>query len=220
MLKIILIEDHALVREGMAQLVRQLEDEVEVLEAATADAGTALLEQSPDLDMVVLDLSLPGMDGLSWLKIARRRFPAVPVVVVSAHDDSETIRKVMRDGASGFVAKASPTDRLLDSLSRVLAGEIVEPTKLPAYPGGIDHPGPTPVAPGPGRNRASDLGLSPRQAEVLRLLAKGKTNGEIGSLLGLTEGTVKIHVTAVFKALGVKNRTQALLAAKRLNIRE
>lgn len=220
MLKILLIEDHALVREGMAQLVRQLEDDVEVLEAATADAGTAVLEQMPELDLVVLDLSLPGMDGLSWLKIARRRFPAVPVVVVSAHDDSETVRKVMRDGASGFVAKASPTDRLLDSLRRVLEGEIVEPSKSPVYPMGIDHPGEAPARPGATRNRASDLGLSPRQTEVLQLLAKGKTNGEIGQLLGLTEGTVKIHVTAVFKALNVKNRTQALMAAKRLNIRE
>lgn len=219
MLNILLIEDHALVREGMTQLVRQLEDEVKVHEAATGEEGVAVLEREDDVDLVLLDLSLPGMDGLSWLKLQRRRFPAVPIVVVSAHDDGETIGKVMRAGAAGFVPKASPTDRLLESLRRVLEGEIVEPSKIPAYPMGIDHPDAPPSKPGPAKNRPKDMGLSPRQNDVLQLLGKGKTNAEIALLLGLTEGTVKIHVTAVFKALGVKNRTQAMIAANRLNIR-
>lgn len=219
MLNILLIEDHALVREGMAQLVRQLDVEVHVHEAANGEEGVAVLEQEDDIDLVLLDLSLPGMDGLSWMKIQRRRFPAVPILVVSAHDDGETIGKVMRAGAAGFVAKASPTDRLLDALRRVLDGEIVEPSKAPAYPLGIDHPDSAPASPGTAKNRPKDLGLSPRQSDVLQLLAKGKTNAEIAHLLGLTEGTVKIHVTAVFKALGVKNRTQAMVAANRLNIR-
>ena len=219
MLNILLIEDHTLVREGMAQLVRQLDEQVNVHEASNGEAGVAVLESVPDLDLVLLDLSLPGMDGLSWMKLQRRRFPAVPIVVVSAHDDGETIGKVMRAGAAGFVPKASPTDRLIDALRRVLDGEIVEPSKVPTYPMGIDSPGSTPTKPAPVRNKPKDLGLSPRQTDVLQLLAKGKTNAEIAQLLGLTEGTVKIHVTAVFKALGVKNRTQAMVAANRLNIR-
>jgi DNA-binding NarL/FixJ family response regulator len=219
MLNILLIEDHTLVREGMAQLVRQLDEQVTVHEASDGEAGVAVLERVPDVDLVLLDLSLPGMDGLSWMKLQRRRFPAVPIVVVSAHDDGETIGKVMRAGAAGFVAKASPTERLLESLRRVLAGEIVEPSKVPAYPMGIDSPGSVPTKPAQLKNKPKDLGLSPRQNDVLQLLAKGKTNAEIAQLLGLTEGTVKIHVTAVFKALGVKNRTQAMVAANRLNIR-
>jgi DNA-binding NarL/FixJ family response regulator len=218
-LNILLIEDHALVREGMAQLVRQLDDEVNVFEAADGEAGVAVLEREPDLDLVLLDLSLPGMDGLSWMKLQRRRFPAIPIVVVSAHDDGDTIGKVMRAGAAGFVPKASPTDRLLDALRRVLDGEIVEPSKLPSYPMGVDHPGSSPVRPASGKNRARDLGLTPRQNDVLQLLGKGKSNAEIAHLLGLTEGTVKIHVTAVLKALGVKNRTQAMVAANRLHIK-
>lgn len=222
MLNILLIEDHALVREGMAQLLRQLESSVTVHEAAQGEEGVVVLEREAaagrEIDLILLDLSLPGLDGLSWMKIQRRRYPAIPVVVVSAHDDGETIDRVMRAGAAGFVPKASPTDRLLDALRRVLDGEVVEPSKLPVHAMGVDAPG----AGGKtgGKNRAKDLGLSPRQNEVLQLLAKGKTNAEIALLMGLTEGTVKIHATAVFKALGVKNRTQALVAANRLHIRD
>ena len=215
-----MIEDHALVREGMSQLVRQLDDEVNVFEAADGDEGVAVLERETDMDLVLLDLSLPGMDGLSWMKLQRRRFPAIPIVVVSAHDDGDTIDKVMRAGAAGFVPKASPTARLIEALRRVLDGEIVEPSKLPSYPTGLDHPDASPARPANGKNRARDLGLTPRQNDVLQLLGKGKSNAEIAHLLGLTEGTVKIHVTAVFKALGVKNRTQAMVAANRLHIRK
>lgn len=216
MLKILLIEDHALVREGMTHLLHQLEEEVTVYEASTGEAGVAVLETHPDVDLVLLDLSLPGIDGLSWMKIQRKRFPTVPMLVVSAHDDGSTIEKVMAAGAAGFVPKAQSADRLLDSLNRVLAGEIVDPGATPTYPIGIDSP--EIVEPAGGRTRAKDIGLTRRQMDVLNLLVKGKTNREIAVLLGLTEGTVKLHVTAVLKALNVKSRTQALVAAKRHRI--
>ena len=217
MLKILLIEDHALVREGMTHLLHQLDEEVQVFEAATGEDGVVILEAHPDVDLVLLDLSLPGVDGLSWMKIQRKRFPAVPMLVVSAHDDGATIEKVMAAGAAGFVPKAQSADRLLESLNRVLAGEIVDPGAMPSYPVGIDHP--DVMEPAGGKTRPKDLGLTRRQMDVLGLLVKGKTNREIGILLGLTEGTVKLHVTAVLKALGVKSRTQALVAATRNKIK-
>lgn len=217
MLKILLIEDHALVREGMTHLLNQLDEAVEVFEAATGEDGVAVLEANPDVDLVLLDLSLPGVDGLSWMKIQRKRFPAVPMLVVSAHDDGATIEKVMNAGAAGFVPKAQSAERLLDALNRVLAGEIVDPGAAPSYPIGIDHP--EVMEPAGGRTRPKDLGLTRRQVDVLNLLVKGKTNREIAVLLGLTEGTVKLHVTAVLKALGVKSRTQALVAATRHRVR-
>jgi DNA-binding NarL/FixJ family response regulator len=111
------------------------------------------------------------------------------------------------------VPKAQSAEKLIDAVNRVLSGEIVEPGKTPSYPIGIDHP--EVVDPAGGRTRPKHLGLTPRQMDVLNLLVKGKNNREIGILLGLTEGTVKLHVTAVLKALGVKSRTQALVAAKR-----
>jgi DNA-binding NarL/FixJ family response regulator len=150
------------------------------------------------------------------MKIQRKRFPTVPMLVVSAHDDGSTIEKVMAAGAAGFVPKAQSADRLLDSLNRVLAGEIVDPGASPTYPIGIDSP--EIMEPAGGRTRAKDIGLTRRQMDVLNLLVKGKTNREIAVLLGLTEGTVKLHVTAVLKALNVKSRTQALVAAKRHRI--
>ena len=221
MLKILVIEDHALVREGLVHLLRQLDDEVITLEAPEGEAGVKLLEEHDDLDLVMLDLALPGVDGLSWLKIQRKRFPAVPIVVCSAYDDSATVDKVMRAGAAGFVPKAYAADRLLAALTRVLQGEIVAPNLVPSYAMGIDRPSTAldgDDGPG-GRSRTKDFGLSPRQIEVLNLIVKGKTNREIAQLLGLTEGTVKIHVTAVFRALGVKSRTQALVAATRHKIK-
>ena len=217
MLKILLIEDHALVREGMTLLLHQLEEEVTVFEVATGEDGVAVLEANPDIDLVLLDLSLPGIDGLSWMKIQRKRFPTVPMLVVSAHDDGSTLEKVMAAGAAGFVPKAQSADRLLESLNRVLAGEIVDPGATPTYPIGIDNP--EIMNPAGGRTRPKDIGLTRRQVDVLNLLVKGKTNREIAVLLGLTEGTVKLHVTAVLKALGVKSRTQALVAATRHRIR-
>ena len=217
MLKILLIEDHALVREGMTHLLNQLDEEVTVFEAANGEDGVTVLEAQPELDLVLLDLSLPGIDGLSWMKIQRKRFPTVPMLVVSAHDDGATIEKVMAAGAAGFVPKAQSADRLLDSLNRVLAGDIVDPGAAPTYPIGIDNP--SVMKPAGGKTRPKDIGLTPRQIDVLDLLIKGKTNREIGILLGLTEGTVKLHVTAVLKALGVKSRTQALVAATRHRVR-
>lgn len=224
MLKILLIEDHALVREGMLHLLKQLNHEVVILEAPDGEVGVTALEQHADIDLVLLDLALPGVDGLSWLKLQRKRFPDVPVVVVSAYDDAVTVDKVMRAGASGFIAKTSPADRLLGDVLRVLDGDLVRPSGQLSVPEGIDFPdgvetSEAAVAPGVARTRTKDLGLSARQTEVLGLIVKGKTNREIAHLLGLTEGTVKIHVTAVFKALGVKSRTQALVSAKRHNIR-
>lgn len=217
MLKILLIEDHALVREGMTHLLSQLDDEVTVFEAANGEDGVGFLEAHTDIDLVLLDLSLPGVDGLSWLKIQRKRFPTVPMLVVSAHDDGATIAKVMAAGAAGFVPKAQSADRLLDSLQRVLEGEIIDPGATPTYPIGIDGPGEV-MKPAGGRTRPKDLGLTPRQIDVLDLLVKGRNNREIGVLLGLTEGTVKIHVTALLKALGVKSRSEAIVAARRYRV--
>lgn len=214
MLSILLVEDHALVREGMAQILRQLDDRVELHEAADGDQAAKVLERVADLDLVMLDLALPGVDGLTWLTTQRKRFPALPMVVVSAYDDLPTVKRAMKAGAAGFVSKAAPADQLLDALRRVLDGEVVEPVGARAVALGPDVPSETTIG-----SRAQDFGLSPRQADVLGLMAKGRSNREIAQVLGLTEGTVKIHATAIYKALGVSSRTQALLAVSRKKVK-
>lgn len=214
MLSILLVEDHALVREGMAQILRQLDDRVELHEAADGDQAAQVLERVRDLDLVMLDLALPGVDGLTWLQTQRKRFPALPMVVVSAYDDSPTVKRAMKAGAAGFVSKAAPADQLLDALRRVLDGEVVDPVGARAVALGPDVPAEATIT-----SRAHDFGLSPRQADVLNLMAKGRSNREIAQILGLTEGTVKIHATAIYKALGVSSRTQALLAVSRKKVK-
>ncbi|HQR05065.1 MAG: response regulator transcription factor [Proteobacteria bacterium] len=205
MLKLLVIEDHALVREGLLQTLRG--PDTVVVGAQNADEALAILDASADMDLVLLDLMLPGMNGMGLLVVMRKRFPAVPVVVISALDDAETVRRAIKAGASGFVPKASNSVSLLEALNRVLAGEIYLPQSCQD------------VAPTGTRGMMERRGLTVSQNRVLELLSQGRTNRQIGDLLGLTEGTVKIHVSAIFKVLNVNNRTQAMLVASKGRVR-
>ncbi len=213
MMKILVIEDHALVREGLGRLLRQLEGAV-VNEHADFEAGLAVLDADRDFDLILLDLALPGIDGFSGLDILRKRYPAIPVAVVSAFDDFPTITRVLNHGASGFIPKAFSGDALLDAVQQILEGNIFRPGPLPSAK--LDD-SPT-LAPQNGSIQPSELGLTDRQAQVLALMVRGLSNRDIGEQLGMSEGTVKIHATAVFKALGVGSRTQALVAVSRYGI--
>jgi DNA-binding NarL/FixJ family response regulator len=214
MLKLLVVEDHALVREGLARLLRQLEDGVEVTESADFEAALGVLDNERDFDLVLLDLALPGIDGFAGLNILRQRYPALPVAVVSAFDDVPTVSRVMNNGASGFIPKAFSGDELLNAVREVLAGNIFRPGSMQSAK--IDDA--TPLPPQRGSVHPSEVGLTDRQAQVLALMVRGMSNREIAEQLDLSEGTVKIHATAVFKALGVTSRTQALVAASRYGI--
>jgi DNA-binding NarL/FixJ family response regulator len=206
-LRILVIEDHALVREGLLLALKALEEPgttAEILGARDAEEATRLLEHNDDFDLALLDLMLPGTGGLAFLGVLRKRFPHVPVVILSALDDADTVLKAMRQGAAGFVSKASPTEVLLGALREVLAGEIWLPPEYRELTGKRKR----------ARTVAERYGLTKSQARVLELLAEGKTNRDIAELLDVTEGTVKIHVSAIFKSLGVNNRSQALLVAQ------
>lgn len=194
-------------REGLLLALRGLDEggiPAEILGAQDAEEATRLLAASDDFDLILLDLMLPGTGGMAFLGVIRKRHPHMPVVVLSALDDGETVLKAMRHGAAGFVSKASPTDTLMEALREVLAGEIWLPPEFRELTGKRRR----------AKTVAERFGLTKSQARVLELLAEGKTNREIGALLGVTEGTVKIHVSAIFKALGVSNRSQALLVAQ------
>lgn len=210
MLKLLVIEDHALVREGLLQALKGLEEDVETIGAADADAGLDLLAANEDVDLVLLDLMLPGTSGMALLGVLRKRYPAIPVVILSALDEPDTVKRALRHGASGFVPKSSSTDAMLDALREVLAGEIYVPPRMRDGGDGI-------------RNRSKTVAerysLTKGQVRVLELLIEGKTNRQIAELLGVTEGTVKIHVSAIFKAMNVSNRSQALLLAAKPRVR-
>ncbi|MDD3482759.1 response regulator transcription factor [Azovibrio restrictus] len=215
MLKFLIVEDHALVREGLVRVLHQLDSEVSVVEAASGDQALAALGRDEDVDLVLLDLALPGMDGFACLDLLRQRHPSIPVAILSAFDDPPTVNRVLANGASGFIPKAYSGEDLIKALRVVLAGHIFRPDGTAAPVLGDE----TPVLPSTGGVSPEECGLTERQGQVLGLMAKGKSNREIAQQLGLSEGTVKIHVTGVFKALGVSSRTQALVMAARYGIR-
>ena len=205
MTKILIVEDHALVREAMAQSLSRLESGVECFEAANGDEALAVLECHPDLDLAVVDLMLPDVNGFSLLAILGKRFPDMPAIVVSAMDDDASVRRALSVGASGFVSKASSGAVLALAVREVLDGGM-----------------PTPRASPPGRgarslSAAERYGLTSAQNRVAELLATGGSNREIATKLGLTEGTVKVHVTAIYRALGVSSRSRALVLLSRRN---
>jgi DNA-binding NarL/FixJ family response regulator len=218
MLKLLVIEDHTLVREGLVSLLAQVEYGVVVADRPDFESALALLDDEDEVDLILLDLALPGIDGFAGLDILRRRYPAIPVAVVSAFDDLPTVTRVMNLGASGFIPKSFSGEQLLAAVRQVLAGEIFRPRgagkgghlddAVPLPPSGSGGAGVTPA----------EIGLTERQAQVLALLARGLSNREIAAHLDLSEGTVKIHVTAILKALGVASRTQALIAVTRYGI--
>lgn len=204
--KLLVVEDHALVREGLVGALRRMSSNVEVLEARDAESALRLIEQNDDLDLLLLDLMLPGINGFSLLGVLRKRFPTLPVVVVSALEDHDSLRRAFRHGASGFVPKSSSIADLEAVVRTVLEGGVY-------MPGPLGKSGP--AAGGRGMTLAERFGLTVAQNRVLELVAQGKSNREIGELLGLAEGTVKVHMSAIFRALGVQSRAQAMVIINR-----
>lgn len=195
---ILLVEDHALVREGLAQTLSRLDGDWTVIEATDAAHALALVDAHTDIDLVITDLIMPGMNGFSLLATLRERDASLPVLVVSALCDKPTVSRAMRQGASGFVSKMDSGDQLVQAVRTVLDGDLYTPpeqTKRPSVP--------------------APNGLTQAQARVLALLADGHSNREIAESLGLAEGTVKVHVSRILSAYKVSSRAKLLLMLPR-----
>jgi DNA-binding NarL/FixJ family response regulator len=205
-LQILLVDDHALFREALVHVLMELDQDVAVLQAGTASEALEAASHYRDLDLVLLDLALPGVDGLSVLPKMRHRMPTVPIVVLSGIDKLQIVHKAISAGAAGFISKASNSVAMKNALSLVLSGEIYFP---PALVGLDDIAGETTQA----SPRQSDSNLTQRQLEVLELLSHGLPNKSIANRLDLTEGTIKLHITAILRKLRVRNRTEAVRVA-------
>jgi DNA-binding NarL/FixJ family response regulator len=216
MLKLLVVEDHALVREGLVRLLSQIEEDVQVFDSPDFESALSKLDNEGEFDLLLLDLALPGIDGFAGLDILRRRYPSMPVAVVSAYDDTPTVTRVMNLGASGFIPKAFSGEALLSAVGEVLAGNIFRPNGNTQQGSQMDDL--TPLPPYQVNVQPEDVGLTNRQSQVLALMVRGLSNRDIADQLDLSEGTVKIHVTAIFKALGVNSRTQALVVVARYGI--
>jgi len=216
--KILVADDHPLLREALGQVLRELDSEITVLEAGDGTAVNWLVAEHLDLDLVLLDICLPGVNGLELFDELRVGYPALPLVALSALDDPSTVKAVLASGALGFIPKSSSHAVMVNALRLILAGGRYLPPELLADEwasatrrGSIDG------------DRAAvaieDLGLTERQSQVLALMAQGQSNKLICRKLGLAEATVKVHVTAVLRALKVTTRTQAVVAINRLGLR-
>lgn len=205
-MKILVVDDHVLIREALRGLFRELRPEAAVLEAPDGARTVALLAEHPDIALILLDLSLPDRDGLALLAELRMRHPGIPVVVLSGFADRANVVQALDHGAAGFIPKSAGREVMTSALNLVFSGGVYIPPEIMTGAAGEASPA---------RPQAStaELGLTGRQGDVLALMMQGKSNKAICRLLVLAEPTVKNHVTAILKTLGVSNRTEAVLAA-------
>lgn len=204
-MRVLLADDHALFREGVRLVLENLaEDQLEVIEAGDFVQAVAALRGGTDFDVGLVDLNMPGMDGFDGIEALCRAAPNMHLVVISASESSSDVRRALDAGAQGYIAKTSSSSSMMDAIRQVLLGDTYLSPRLEVGDGTSDD----------GRSQARNV-LTPRQRDVLAMLRQGKSNKEIARDLSLAEITVKLHVTAILRALGVENRTQAaILAAK------
>jgi DNA-binding NarL/FixJ family response regulator len=209
---LLIADDHPLFRAALRQAARESVDGCEVIEAADLHGVLDALAGDPEIDLVLLDLHMPGSHGLSGLATLRGQFPGVAVLVVSAHDEARTVRRALDHGAAGFIPKSASPSEIAEAIRNVLdCGRWLPPSlaqavaALPADPADVDL--------------ASRLArLTEQQYRVLALLGEGLLNKQIADRLTIQERTVKAHVTAIFEKLGVRNRTQAGVLLRSLDL--
>jgi DNA-binding NarL/FixJ family response regulator len=205
--KLVIADDHPLFRGAMREAVSGLLEQVDIAEAGTFDELVELLERGGDTDLLLLDLTMPGARGFSGLMYMRAQYPGVPVVVVSANDDPAAIRRCMEFGASGFIPKTLGVEAMRAAISQILNGGVWTPPDID-------------LASGSDADTAELMArmatLTPQQVRVLMMLSEGLLNKQIAYQLGVSEATVKAHVSAILQKLGVESRTQAVIAAAKI----
>lgn len=228
-MKVLLIDDHPLILSALKSVIQGLGDHVTVTGVSTAGAARDTLKSTPNFDLVLLDLQLGETNGFDLLAEMRTGYPALPVVVISASDRTSDVIRSIDMGAMGFVPKRSSNEVLFEALQQVMSGGVYVPPMSMGMNNDLNaQPAPEPVPPprsvGGHASQGSfqttphlaSLGLTPRQTDVLALLLQGQPNKLIARELGLSVETIKDHVAAVLRALGVSSRTQAVLAVSQM----
>lgn len=213
-MKILVVDDHVLVREALRGVLKELQGDVTILEAAASREAMQRIAEAPDTELIVLDLYLPDGSGFDLLAELRERLPASSVVVLSGSVARKDIDRALDLGALGFIPKSAKREVMLAAFRLIFSGGIYVPPEIRASL-------PETATPPRARSRppsAAELGLTERQMEVLALMMRGKSNKAICRALDVAEPTVKNHVTAILKALKVRNRTEAVIAAAGLGL--
>ncbi|MBX9776786.1 MAG: response regulator transcription factor [Xanthobacteraceae bacterium] len=217
-MKVLVVDDHPLIREALRGVFHDLKDGVALFEASDSRQAMQLVAEHNDLELVLLDINLPDRDGFSVLSELREQHPGIAVVVLSGAHDRSSVTKALDLGAVGFIPKTGQREVMLSALQLIIAGGIYIPPEILAR----EEPSQAPLSATatrlgvPSTAEPADLGLTERQVDVLALMMQGKSNKAICRVLDLAEPTVKNHVTAIFKALKVINRTEAAIAAREL----
>lgn len=207
--RLVIADDHPLFRGAMRTAVTGLLANAEIAEAGSFDDAAKLLETGGEVDLILLDLSMPGVRGFSGLMYLRAQYPSTPVIVVSANDDPGVIRRCMDFGASGFIPKTLDVEGMRAAIQRVLNGGVWTPPDVDLGAGNDAE----------AAELMSRLAtLTPQQVRVLMMLSEGLLNKQIAYELGVSEATVKAHVSAILQKLGVESRTQAVIAAAKIEV--
>jgi len=202
-MKILLIDDHVLFRDGMQMLLVGLNAQPEIFEAGSYETALDLITSHDGLDLVLLDLALPGLSDIEALIAIHQALPDTPIVALSGNSDSAKVEQVLQYGARGYITKSSGAKVMLNAIQLVLDGGIYVPPEILAGSR-------SPMLKQSAGEKENSHNLTPRQIEVLLELSEGKSNKGIGTALNLTESTVRAHVAAILKSLGASNRTQAV----------
>src|SRR6185437_1964032 len=207
--RLIIADDHPLFRGALREAVSGLFEDADIAEAGSFEDLAKLLERGADVDLILLDLTMPGVRGFSGLMYLRAQYPSVPIIVVSANDDPGVIRRCMDFGASGFIPKTLGTEAMRGAITRVFEGGVWTPPEIDLGAGADAE--------------TADLltrltSLTPQQVRVLMMLSEGLLNKQIAYELGVSEATVKAHVSAILQKLGVESRTQAVIAAAKIEV--
>jgi DNA-binding NarL/FixJ family response regulator len=206
-MRLLVVDDHQIMRDGLAALLQHVSPETIVLQARDANEALTLIDRHHDLDAIILDLLMPGMDGFQAISVFGRKRPDLPVIVLSSSEDPQDARRAMACGALGYVPKSASQHELLSAIRQVLNGDLY----VPAF--AMDNDAAA-TARATGTDGKADRSLTPRQIEILALMSQGTPNKIIAARLQLSEKTIKAHITAIFKALNVNNRTQASVVAR------
>jgi len=205
--RLVIADDHPLFRGAMREAISGLLEKVDIAEAGTFNEVAELLERGSEVDLVLLDLTMPGVRGFSGLLYLRAQYPGVPVIVVSANDDPAAIRRCMEFGASGFIPKTLGIEAMRAAISRILNGGVWTPPDVDLSTGSDAETAAL-------MTRMATL--TPQQVRVLMMLSEGMLNKQIAYQLSVSEATVKAHVSAILQKLGVESRTQAVIAAAKI----
>src|SRR6266404_4545110 len=205
-MKVLIVDDHALIREALHAVLKQLKREAVIFEASNSRQAMHIVEEHPDISLILLDINLPDRDGFSVLRELRDRYATIAIIILSSSDDQDTVKRAFKLGALGFIPKTTEREVMLNAIKLVFSGgiyipsEILEETTSPRLTNKLAT-----------RDSLKGLGLTDRQIEVLALLMKGKSNKVIAKTLNMAVPTVKNHITVVLKALSVTSRTEAVI---------